>query len=56
VSQVRCGYCQVDFLDHPVEQCKYTYTPILDEKGLVIGYHLIDSPLRAIYVSDQPQT
>lgn len=55
IHPVLCGYCKLDFEAHPVLHCFYAYNPILDGNGKVIGYQMIDSPLRAIHDrADQP--
>lgn len=51
---VICGYCKLPYDEHPVLQCLYAFTAIRDGQGKLIGYEVIDSPLRAIYGTDQP--
>lgn len=50
-----CGYCKLELNAHPILHCLYTYVPILDGIGKLVGYEMIDSPIRAIHDrTDQP--
>lgn len=52
-----CGFCKLDFDLHPLPHCDYTYIPVFEGIGRVIGYEMIDSPIRAIRNgTDQPTT
>lgn len=55
MKPVLCGYCKLDMDEHPFLHCLYDYVPVLDGHGKVVGYEMIDSPLRAIHDrADQP--
>lgn len=51
---ILCGYCKLDYAEHPVIHCLYTYIPILDSHGVIVGYKMIDSPIGAVNGTNQP--
>lgn len=40
-----CGYCRLDFEDHPVMHCLYAYEEVLDSHGKVVGYEMTVAPI-----------
>lgn len=49
-----CEHCKLDFEEHPTLNCLYSYQPILDSHGVIVGYQMIDSPIGAVNGTDQP--
>jgi hypothetical protein len=41
-----CGYCKLDFEEHPVTQCLYVYEEVLDAHGKVVGYMMSAAPIK----------
>ena len=40
-----CGYCKLDFEEHPVLHCLYVYEAVLDGIGKVVGYEMKPAPV-----------
>lgn len=40
-----CGYCKLDYEDHPVFHCLYSYEATLDAHGVVVGYEMKHAPI-----------